>query len=187
MPVASFDPIEEKEPEHCCCLPGSNPRPGASNTHITSLRSTSVPAAGRILLQVPACCFPGRRVLLPRRCIRLQRPGYPCCCYLLLRCCWSTPKTMVSFVRSKVISDNVFGVPYTDPVSHMCLSSVLGARPSMLSSLATTFVDGDCRLHRLLSRISPAVLVHMTPSTCVFPYAWGLSARALVSFTRLCG
>ena len=44
-----------------------------------------------------------------------------------------------------MIFDGVFGVPYTDPVSHMCLSSVLGARPSVQSSCMATSADGDGR------------------------------------------
>ena len=48
-------------------------------------------------------------------------------------------------MASPVIFDGVFGVPYTDPVSHMCLSSVLGAHPSVQSSHMAIFADGDGR------------------------------------------
>ena len=85
------------------------------------------------------------------------------------------------------------GVPYTDHISHMRFSSVLGANPPVMSSLRrlpqAVLVDLQqllsrpphmviVTLHQLLSRLSHALLVQMTPSTTprtrAFPWRLGL-------------
>ena len=64
-------------------------------------------------------------------------PKLDCCAFALKK----QASAMVSLTRSPVIFYGVFGVPYTDPVSHMCLSSVLGARTSVSSSPEATSAD----------------------------------------------